>query len=256
MSVPLGSKLKYFRERARVSQLTLETATNSATGMISRIEKLRTNPTKETVYKIADYLNLNSAEIDYLLGKTAEPASDTEMQKARDGVAEYFDKKFTLAYMTDERSRLIDISKGFCLLADISEEKRKKLQGQLFPLMLLRDEFGLKQFIDKEKMEKVLLDAFDRTFTEMGFMKEDEFYETIVKEIQKYPIIKELWKKYEQNPRELKVRTMDNRTVYFQYHGIKIQMRYHAEVLPTNPRFMILDYKPANFLLKVLMKFN
>ncbi len=118
----LGDKLKYFRERNKISQLDLEIAINASQGSISRIENNKINPTKETVLQISNYLSLNDYEIAYLIGHTQNPASQQEIDLAKDETKKYFAKKTTLAYMTDDRSRLIDMSLGFKLLAEIDEK--------------------------------------------------------------------------------------------------------------------------------------
>lgn len=251
----LGEKLKYFRKRNNLSQMELEVATNSAAGAVSRIEKGVINPTKETILKIAEVLGLNDYEISYLIGKIAYPATTEEVQSARDAVKKYFNKKSTLAYMTDERSRLIDISKGFRLLIGLNEEKYENLIGQSFPIMLLRDEFGLKKFIDPEKLEKVLRDAFSRTYAEMGFMIGDPHREIVLEELRNHPSIHNHWLKLENQKNQIEMRTIDSLTVYLIYNNRKIKMAYHTEVLPSNPRFLILEYKPTNYLIKILQKF-
>jgi len=64
----LGDKIKYYRQRAKKSQLDLELETGLSTGTISRIENGNINPTKETLTRIAERLSLKPSEIAYLLG--------------------------------------------------------------------------------------------------------------------------------------------------------------------------------------------
>lgn len=60
--------LKKYRLNKGVSQLDLELAINASTGTISRIENGRINPTKETLFKIAEFLELDSYETLILIG--------------------------------------------------------------------------------------------------------------------------------------------------------------------------------------------
>lgn len=62
----LGEKVRFFRLRKRVSQLDLEINSELATGTVSRIERNLIDPTKQTLFKIAKYLELDSKEIAYL----------------------------------------------------------------------------------------------------------------------------------------------------------------------------------------------
>lgn len=59
----LGERIRYFRKRAGLSQMELECEVELSAGTVSRIENNTTNPTKETLLKIINFLNLNDFEI-------------------------------------------------------------------------------------------------------------------------------------------------------------------------------------------------
>lgn len=63
-----GQKIRNFRFRANMSQLELETKIDASPGSISRIENGIINPTKETLSKISNVLNISPIEIADLLG--------------------------------------------------------------------------------------------------------------------------------------------------------------------------------------------
>ncbi|MBD3363224.1 helix-turn-helix domain-containing protein [Candidatus Dojkabacteria bacterium] len=62
----LGEKIKIYRKRAKLSQMDLELEIEASPGSISRIETGKVNPTKETLLKIIDCLDLNALEIAQL----------------------------------------------------------------------------------------------------------------------------------------------------------------------------------------------
>ncbi len=62
MDNSLGQKIKNFRKRAGKSQFDLELDIEASPGSISRIESGEVNPTKETLMKIVECLNLNELE--------------------------------------------------------------------------------------------------------------------------------------------------------------------------------------------------
>jgi transcriptional regulator with XRE-family HTH domain len=64
----VGKLIQSYRVRAGISQFDLELATEMASGSISRIEQGKVNPTKETIYKIIDYLELTPIEASRLFG--------------------------------------------------------------------------------------------------------------------------------------------------------------------------------------------
>lgn len=63
-----GQKLKFYRERAELSQFELEKLADLSFGSLSKMEVGNINPSNKTLIKIADALNLNPHETAYLLG--------------------------------------------------------------------------------------------------------------------------------------------------------------------------------------------
>jgi transcriptional regulator with XRE-family HTH domain len=55
----VGQKIRNFRKRAGLSQLDLEVEIGAATGSVSRLENGEVNPSKETLIKIIESLDLN-----------------------------------------------------------------------------------------------------------------------------------------------------------------------------------------------------
>ncbi len=64
----LGQKIRRYRKRAGMSQLSLELAIEASPGSLSRIENGKVNPTKETIVDIARVLKLETREIASLFG--------------------------------------------------------------------------------------------------------------------------------------------------------------------------------------------
>ncbi|MEO6729409.1 MAG: helix-turn-helix domain-containing protein [Candidatus Dojkabacteria bacterium] len=64
----LGQKIRNFRKRANKSQMELELEIDASPGSLSRIENGEVNPTKETLMKLIDVLNLNSIEASIIFG--------------------------------------------------------------------------------------------------------------------------------------------------------------------------------------------
>lgn len=63
----LGQKIREFRKRVGMSQMEVEIAINGSNGMLSRIENGVVDPSKETLSRLANILELNSTEIMDLL---------------------------------------------------------------------------------------------------------------------------------------------------------------------------------------------
>lgn len=62
MKNDIGSKIREFRKRAGMSQLELELSIGAAQGSMSRIESGKVNPTKETLVRIIDILQLTERD--------------------------------------------------------------------------------------------------------------------------------------------------------------------------------------------------
>lgn len=61
--ITLGEKIRKYRLKSGISQFDLETMIETSSGSISRIENNIVSPTKETIKKISNALNLNTSEI-------------------------------------------------------------------------------------------------------------------------------------------------------------------------------------------------
>ncbi|MFQ5493149.1 MAG: helix-turn-helix domain-containing protein [Candidatus Dojkabacteria bacterium] len=77
----IGDKIRKFRTRAGMSQLDLELEIGTSSGSISRIESGATNPTKETILKIASVFGLSAVETASLF--------DIDLDINKDTVSDY-----------------------------------------------------------------------------------------------------------------------------------------------------------------------
>jgi transcriptional regulator with XRE-family HTH domain len=68
MTNNIGEKIRNFRKRSGISQFELELRIDASPGSISRIENGQINPTKETLIKIIDSLDLVGIEATSLFG--------------------------------------------------------------------------------------------------------------------------------------------------------------------------------------------
>lgn len=72
-----GNRIRHFRKRAGLSQLQLELQIDASFGSLSRMENGLTNPTKETLFAIAEALRLNAYETAFLFGINLGKSSDS-----------------------------------------------------------------------------------------------------------------------------------------------------------------------------------
>ena len=257
-SKTLGRRIKYFRKRASLSQMDLELAMNASAGMISRIESGKVNPSKETVMKMAELLDMNSREIDYLIGITAEPATPKEIEEAINFIRDHFARDDVFAYLRDERFRFYSFSKGFenlftPFLKKSIPELEKELYGIPIARILLDDKVEISSKIKAD--EKLLQFQFARFYSETNYMTDDLIIKGIVEFIENHPIGQEIWGYIKNN--KVNVNSLDSKYMPFKLGLFKFKMRYAREPLPGRlSRFQTLEYFPNIRILNFMKKLN
>ncbi|MDQ6985183.1 MAG: helix-turn-helix transcriptional regulator [Candidatus Dojkabacteria bacterium] len=98
-----GHRLKSLRLLRQSSQVEIEMNARLSSSSLSRIEHNQINPSKETIFKIAEALDLTTREINYIVGGTANPPLEFEIIKAKSEVEEIFNKRGVFAYLLDDR---------------------------------------------------------------------------------------------------------------------------------------------------------
>lgn len=107
-NITLGERIKNFRQRAGISQFNLEIEIGAAPGSLSRIEAGKVNPSKETLLRIINALNLKSFEAMTL-----------------------FDLKF------DELPRMVKLAKKLSSSLDVDEVLQYAVNEIVYELNLL-----------------------------------------------------------------------------------------------------------------------
>ncbi len=124
----LGEKIRNFRKRAGKSQFELETAIGAANGTVSRIESNEVNPTKETLLKVIDTLDLNILESVTLFG--INPSNISNLLKlpkeilGSNNLDEILQKSVdSIVYELNLLSAFITLKEGNKLRAQVSTKK-------------------------------------------------------------------------------------------------------------------------------------
>lgn len=251
----LGKRLKFFRERAHISQFDLENKIEGANGMISRIENGKVNPCKETVLGIAEVLGLNNCELDYLIGITASPATEKEIEKARQE-AEKFMKTKTCSYLIDERWRLCGITDSFLKVINVDRDYANKMIGRSTIEFLTNPELKLLHLFSPQYLEKMYDCNLKYFYKEVGFMNDDEYYQRAVDSINKNKLSAKVWDKVTTLSKDdIDYSLREGRVVYFRVaNKFDIGFKYLYENLLVSSRFKVVEYVPENRFVKFLSK--
>jgi transcriptional regulator with XRE-family HTH domain len=111
----LGDKIKFYRKRAGLSQLELETRIEASPGSLSRIENGQINPTKETLIKIIDVLRLDMADSANLFNIPIKDSS-IKFLKSTKFVTSSLELSRVLQHAVDEIVLELDFLAGFIVL--------------------------------------------------------------------------------------------------------------------------------------------
>jgi transcriptional regulator with XRE-family HTH domain len=253
--ITLGSKIKYFRKRAKMSQLQLENEIGAAAGSISRIENGEVNPTKETLKKIHKKLKLTSREYRYLDGDLAKPADMDEINGAKKLVREKFLRKGTFAYLIDDRARVWFASSSFEKVMGIDpKSSNKNYESKSILEILINPKLGIRSKIDKNKYVEILENMLYRYWVKIHPMEIDPSHQQDLLFLKQYPLAWSIWKTIVQDNKVRSYLSSQQREIFFKIYGVNFSMHYSVEPLPELDRFDIVEYIPNNIVLKLLSK--
>lgn len=232
---------------------------DGSAGMISRIESDKVNPSKETINDIAKVLKLNKREIDYMIGASANPVSEKEIEAARGEVGEYFSRLNVFAYLICDRQRIWLLSRGFYkmfapVVDDPEKVSREVQNGSQIIRIMLDSSLGINTYLDQESLKEMLCYNLSRFYLELDFITDDENITNTIKMIESHPIAGKIWDRIKLQ-KEINTTELDSRTATFMIHGLKVRLRYGREYLNSNPRFEVIEYVPTNRLIKLLSRF-
>ena len=121
--VTLGQKLKSFREDTKISQFALETELGLGYGSVSRMESGLSTPKRDMVIKIANFLNLNERQIDYLIGSRTELATLNEIAKVVVETNEIWAMEDAFVVLHDDHFRLCASTVGLRNIFGVTKEQ-------------------------------------------------------------------------------------------------------------------------------------
>jgi len=238
-----------------MSQFDLENEIGASAGVISRIESGKVNPTKETVRGIAEALEMNNRELDYLIGVTANPPTEEEANKAIEEIDEYLNKRGSLAYLLDDRWRFHKVSKFFLKILKLKDTEIDQIIGKTTVQVIVDENLPIIKILSDEKYEELLRTHIPYYFAQVYFMRDDKSFIETAKDVQKHPLANEIWQNLSAektrrfNPQEMRI-------VHFKVGPFNIPLKFSRESLFVNSRFEIVEYTPTNELLKLIAQLN
>lgn len=252
MAIPIGIKIRNFRQSRGLSQTELEIGIDASSGSISRMESGSTNPTKETIWAIADFLQLEVRELDYILGKQDIPVTQEEVLKVKQKVKDLFSKPGFLGYILDDRYRMVYVSDTFY---KILNQKPENIEGKSIVDITLDPKYGVRDSLDPEHFEDTVKTVVERFYADMYFMMDDPYVKEDLTIIKNDPIARKfLPEKF--SYKDIRwFHTQEERKAYFKLFGIKFALSYSSYQLYGHTRFAMVEYYKDSLLFKMMSRF-
>lgn len=240
-STKLGSKLKFFRNRSGKSQFDVEVELDMSPGNLSRIENGHINPTKETVYRIAEVYGLNQSELSYLLGIFDKKPTKVELTQVRDATNNFFDRKDVFAYMLDERWNLVAVSKGFSELLGVPHLFIKGVIGKNLLKIVFNPASPVHSKINWDDKGKMAALQLSRLKNDFGYLSDETWFKELLSDLLMFEQFKLGWEQLDKLG--IDYFSDESRTVTFKLKGQAVDFIYSREVLKEFPRFTIIQYR-------------
>lgn len=241
--ITLGEKIKFYRKRVALSQLDVEVSTNMSIGSLSRIESNEINPTKETVFKIADYLKLNQKDLSNLLGINDFDVSEEAILNAISQLEEYFSREDVLAMLLDCYWNVVNVSNGFFKLFPSLIQHKAILPVNLLEI-LFNTELKTSLGLNFDNLDSFGVDEVAHYRLSMGYRITDSHTQEMLARLNRNKDFQRVWDA-SQDISEPYLNN-DNRKIKLSVEGIKYTLGTTYRYLNFDPRFEILDYFPLS----------
>ncbi|MCA9381978.1 helix-turn-helix domain-containing protein, partial [Candidatus Dojkabacteria bacterium] len=208
-------------------------------GSLSRIENDQTNPTKETLMKIAKVLNLREDEISYLLGVSDGPVSEETIENAVKFVSRFLNPDERLFYLVDDTWTLLYYSEGMRKLLDIDPQIAELVLGKNILELCLSPDFPLARLFSKHNYDEFISNQVDFFLEESGYRRMEPWFEKLVNKLNMYPEFKSAWKDRERKT----VANSLERTFQISMGGADINVAYTKTRLEQFPRIGIIEWE-------------
>jgi transcriptional regulator with XRE-family HTH domain len=256
MSILIGEKIKFFRERSGLGQYYFEEIVGIAHGSLSRIEKGKTNPTKETIHKIAAMLNLTNTEIMYLNGTFDEDATKDEINNAIFEVKYILDDPKTFAYLLDDKRRIVSVSEGFRGISSVSNLTLENIIGQnILEFICEQSSIHKDDFFIKD-IKKMLVLQLSRLIYDSPYIFFEDYWKDLIFKLRENKVFAEAWDIVNSKDYRFDIFNIESRTIQFLFNGFEVNLVYAEEFLRKNQRFHLSLYFSNNNLIDFLVKFQ
>lgn len=239
--LPLGRKIYVLRENRSLSQTKLEVEAGLSFGTLSRIENGNINPTKETIIKIAQVLDLHDDEFNYLISLQKSSPDVDEIERVVGLVKSNFDKQTVPMYMIDNQFRIRYWNQIILELFGIEKSVAMKYQGLTTWDVLFHKDFKLLQRIPKKYLPIILGQMLTTYRSVVHKYRNHPQYFKDFRKLKKTIYMNELWT--EEYKKEYLPFSTD---FWFKYNGKVLKIDIEMSALSIDSRFFVIKYYPKD----------
>lgn len=239
--LPIGRKLYVFREDRKFSQSKLELEAGLSFGTISRIENGTVNPTKETLKKLAEVLNLDDDEFFYLIRSKNSTPTQQEINEIVKKLNPVIGESEFPCYLMDCEFRVWGWNSIILELFGIDPDKTEKYKGQSVMKILFLSEFNLRNKIPRNKLTEII------TQQVLGYRKvvkkyKNEFFTSKeIRSLLKDRQFSSVWNTYSET-QEWPVAN----DFYLNYNNQTLNIEVINNFLAFDQRFILVKYYPKD----------
>lgn len=239
--LPLGRKIYVLREDRSLSQTKLEVEAGLSFGTLSRIENGNINPTKETIIKIAQVLDLHDDEFNYLISLQKSSPDENEIERVVGLVKNNFDKQTVPMYMIDNQFRICYWNDIILKLFEIDKSLTLKYQGLTTWDVLFHKDFKILNRIPKKYLP-IILGQMLTTYRSVvhKYRNHPQYFEDF-RRIKKTVYMSELWS--QEYKKEYLPFSSD---FWLKYKGKILEIDIETSSLSLDSRFFAIKYYPKD----------
>jgi transcriptional regulator with XRE-family HTH domain len=239
--LPLGRKIYVLREDRALSQTKLEVEAGLSFGTLSRIENGNINPTKETIIKIAQVLDLHDDEFNYLISLQKSSPDEKEIERVVGLVKDDFDRQTVPMYMIDNQFRVWYWNDMILKLFGIDKNIANKHKGLKTWDILFSKDFKVMQGIPKRYLPIILGQMLVTYKSIVHKYRNHPQYSEDFRKLRKSNYMSELW------TQEYKKQFLPfSCDFWFNYDGITLVIDVELSTLSVDSRFFVIKYYPKD----------
>ena len=239
--LPLGRKIYVLREDRALSQTKLEVEAGLSFGTLSRIENGNINPTKETIIKIAQVLDLQDDEFNYLISLQKSSPDVKEVERVVGLMKNNFDKQVVPMYLIDNQFRIWYWNDIILKLFGIDKDTAIKYQGLTTWDVLFHQEFKLLQRIPKKYLPIIIGQMLTTYRSVVHKYRNHPQYFADFRKLKKTIYMSGLWTE-EYQKQYLPFST----DFWFRYNNKILRIDIETSALSMDSRFFVIKYYPKD----------